>query len=538
MICTADRDFTHASGTFQQLTQSGSELYSIAADAGHGKELHHTNGSPYFCGAEDLNVGLVDAFDGNQRSGLLLPHQGGVLMVARWNSEGSSKLFRYDPGTGIQLVKPFSGGWDYVDVDGLGLQLAVRPRLTALNDSIVLFAVSTNNEGLELWRTNGTNAGTYMVKDIVPGAGDSDPRDLHVHQGLLYFTARTAANGREIWRSDGTEAGTALFMEIEPGPGDAFENEAPVPDTWAHFTSMGDTLFFTAFDSNNGQCLWRSDGTVVGSEPIHCVMTSITTPLFRDAMIVHEHELWFNLGRIWKSDGSSAGTVEVAPGSPWIMNPFEPMVSWNGDVYYGGRDLGYTSFGLCRSDGTPGGTDMVYPVIDLDPNTASIITMEPADGRFYFFTHESAHQTRLFRSDGTGPGTALIMDTLSYYPDAIVWDDHLWFTNNVGVLPNALGQLIRLHDGDIGVNEVPNAPPALQLFPNPAQSNVTLSANAPLGEFDALVLRDALGRVIDVSMQRSGNDIVLDLGALSPGCYHLQWRTMEGTVLQAPLVKQ
>jgi ELWxxDGT repeat protein len=35
--------------------------------------------------------------------------------------------------------------------------------------------------------------------------------------GKLFFTAGDGVHGRELWTSDGTEAGTVLVKDIKPG---------------------------------------------------------------------------------------------------------------------------------------------------------------------------------------------------------------------------------------------------------------------------------------------------------------------------------
>ena len=64
--------------------------------------------------------------------------------------------------------------------------------------------------GRELWKSDGTNAGTVLVKDISPDTyGYGYPDQLVNVNGTLFFTAADGANGRELWKTDGTAAGTA-----------------------------------------------------------------------------------------------------------------------------------------------------------------------------------------------------------------------------------------------------------------------------------------------------------------------------------------
>jgi ELWxxDGT repeat protein len=68
--------------------------------------------------------------------------------------------------------------------------------------------------GDELWMSNGTEAGTVLVKDIKPGAGDSNPWELTDVGGTLFFVADDGLHGNELWKSDGTKAGTVLVKDI------------------------------------------------------------------------------------------------------------------------------------------------------------------------------------------------------------------------------------------------------------------------------------------------------------------------------------
>ncbi len=121
--------------------------------------------------------------------------------------------------------------------------------LTAVGSTLFFSA-----EGDELWKSGGA-AGTVLVKDIRPGS--SSLGNLTAVGNTLFFTANNGVNGKELWKSDGTEAGTVLVKDIRPGPSGSY----PVPLV----TAVGNTLFFTANDGVNGVELWKSDGTAAGT---------------------------------------------------------------------------------------------------------------------------------------------------------------------------------------------------------------------------------------------------------------------------------
>ena len=80
------------------------------------------------------------------------------------------------------------------------------------------------------------------------------PWDIAAAGGMAFFRgcADDGLTGCELWRSDGTEAGTVLVKDIEMGDS--------LPSNWTG-TDVGGTLFFAAEDVTHGLELWRSDGT-------------------------------------------------------------------------------------------------------------------------------------------------------------------------------------------------------------------------------------------------------------------------------------
>jgi ELWxxDGT repeat protein len=99
--------------------------------------------------------------------------------------------------------------------------------------------------------TIGTPA--YLVKNI-NGASSGSPSMLTNVGGTVFFTASDLfTTGRELWKSDGTDAGTVLVKDITPGP---------VSTDIASLTAVGNTLFFLT-DSNKS--LWKSSGSAAGT---------------------------------------------------------------------------------------------------------------------------------------------------------------------------------------------------------------------------------------------------------------------------------
>ncbi|HEV8583118.1 MAG TPA: ELWxxDGT repeat protein [Thermoanaerobaculia bacterium] len=121
------------------------------------------------------------------------------------------------------------------------------PRSAASFGGHLYFAADDGAHGVELWRTDGTAAGTILVRDIGLGPISGNPRELVVAKGKLYFTAADTLTGRELWVSDGSAGGTRMVQDI------ASHAASSSP---ADLTVVGDLLYFSADDAVTGRELW------------------------------------------------------------------------------------------------------------------------------------------------------------------------------------------------------------------------------------------------------------------------------------------
>jgi ELWxxDGT repeat protein len=247
---------------------------------------------------------------------------------------------------------------------------ARRPMLTPLADGRVFFRVEPSGQlpgqVHELWISNGTPAGTVLVKAMFTDA-------LTPVDSTLFFLA----SGTSLWRSDGTPEGT---VEVKGLGANA-----------SQLTAVGGTLYFVS----GGTALWKSDGTAEGTVEVKPLgaSASLLTPVGGTLYFVAG-------GALWKSDGSPEGTVRLMEASPGVtlsaLVAASPGVYFRRDVPASGNTPAQVE--LWRSEGTPEGTVRVHHAErDLQP-------LAGMGGALYFQTEDPEEGWELWRVNASGPG--------------------------------------------------------------------------------------------------------------------------------------
>ncbi len=241
----------------------------------------------------------------------------------------------------------------------------------ALLNGYLYFTAITPTEGRELWRTNGTAAGTTLVKDIYPGSTGSNTGtgyNLMSNGSFLLFGASDTPGNVELWKSDGTASGTVLLKDINTYPGYGSK-----PD---FFNNLGSTILFMANDSTHGAEIWRTDGTASGTTLLKDINTgmasSITYAYFREVngKYFFTADNGTNGNELWSTDGTSANTMmikDIFPGSTGSFATMYNSIKVGNKVIFTAADL-LSGYELWESDGTATGTKLLK---DIDPGTNS-----------------------------------------------------------------------------------------------------------------------------------------------------------------------
>lgn len=312
-----------------------------------------------------------------------------------------------------QLLKDINPGANgsYVVADNAGKQVG----------NLFYFVATTPDSGAELWKTDGTEAGTAIVKDILAGTSGSQPNNFYVLDSILLFTAEDGVNGRELWRSNGTEAGTFLARDVYIGANTGISDKIGNPN---YFIVYNGLLFFNGEKSGSGKELWKSDGTSGGTNQVKDIYfgASGSNP---SNFEVNNGILYFaattsaNGRELWKTDGTAAGTIIVKDINPTGFGSSPSDFRSIGSTLLFIADDGVHSEELWKTDGTSAGTVLVK---DIKTNTTGTFTASgfetqpnSFENRFarvgdiaFFSAIDDAGDIELWKTDGTEAGTVLV----------------------------------------------------------------------------------------------------------------------------------
>lgn len=310
----------------------------------------------------------------------------------------------------------------------------------------LIFAAADGTHGNELWTTDGTAAGTVALGDLNPGAADFITLGVNVfHPGnvVLYFVADDGIHGSEVWKTDGTLAGTSMLYD-KPGPVgeiggvlnnvviyDRFES---IGFTFSYFRSDGtdagtysiaeahntnpvmvhfnSKLYFVAEDQADGWGLWLTDGTLPGTSRIKDLGDAdsfVKLAATQDLMIFFGRDFSFPKNDMWVSDGSGAGTSILIPDLNATTSVATPTgVFATTDRIFLSINDGFHGDEISVTDGTVQGTVIID---DINKEASVFPTILTSVGENLFFqANDLVHGMELWKTDGTEAGTVLVKD--------------------------------------------------------------------------------------------------------------------------------
>lgn len=375
----------HRHSAPREFVSIGTTVYFTAATAKHGRELWRTDGT------ESGTRMVKDVWPGGHGAN---PHSltavGNTLYFSAATDVWNDGFLWKSDGTASGTVR--------VSTSVMPAGRFAQTPMSAVGSTLYFAGHESESTEYapELWRSRGTAATTARVKDLVPGIKGSWPTDMTVLGSTMYFTAQDASGARRFWRTDGTSSGTAVVDVDRPAE--------EIAGSANELTRIGSRLWFAASDAAHGMEAWVSDGSSDGTRLLRDLVPGPdgATPrgftAYRSAVyFVAADPANPDLTSLWRTDGTSSGTVPVFSG---------PAASWApDDLTVAGNQLYFVAGGaLWTSDGTRGGTRALRGL----PASTDIAIEAVGDQVVVLVLGSSTRQ--LWASDGTTAGTQRIRD--------------------------------------------------------------------------------------------------------------------------------
>ena len=360
-------------------------FYFSADDGVNGQEVWRTDGTAAGTGLHfEFGEGEADSYLGF--GGEL---QGFAIITAYDPQDNSNGLWRIENGSGdLNLVTTLPDGF------------STQPNSFQRLGDVLLFWADDGVNGRELWRTDGTEAGTHLVKDVVKGeASGSYSSDggnvwVGVANGLALFRSPEIVSGElrpALWVTDGSEAGTQRIYAAEAMYPRAF--------SFPQDGGLGSYVLFVGDTEAEGEEPWVSDGTTQGTRLLADIKQGTESSFPYSLPFLRGRQYFGAAGfqlNIWRTDGIIVEPVSAA------LNGFSSSGCAFGEVFvFGGVRLSDgTGFELWASDGTNAGTSLVA---DLNEGVSSSIprSFVCLEDRAFFIADDGSHGRELWAVDAS-----------------------------------------------------------------------------------------------------------------------------------------
>ena len=337
--------------------------------------------------------------------------------------------------------------------------LYANPYFLSVVNNKMFFTAYDSTHGNCLWTTDGTVSGTNQL--VIPNKRDyvnqpscacgSCPTYYYpsysAFNNKFYFTGIDSAHGEDLWVSDGTIAGTQLLKDVDPTIYGSGFGASSYPQ---NFVTANNKLFFMAYHTDYGRELWVTDGTAAGTQ-----LTKNVGPYTRSSLlhtgIAFNNKIYIPMDdsihgkELWSSDGTNAGTNLVFDVNAGLTGSDAQIAySYKGKLYFTAND-GTNGLELWVSDSITNITSLLKDITSFGSSSFSNFT--PYNNKLYFLNNN----TELWSTDGTNAGTILVKNGLAYASDLIVFAGKIYFYNN-GFLWNSDGTTL----GTVAVSTINN----------------------------------------------------------------------------------
>lgn len=245
----------------------------------------------------------------------------------------------------------------------------IKSNIVKFNDKLYFIGTENGEANNQLWESDGTTAGTRLIKQLYNSSLGDTLKNLFVENGKLFI-----ATVDQLWISDGTSVGTVMLTEN-------YYN--------TKFFSLNDKIYFW-HDFYDKEVLMVSDGTVSGTKVFKTFEPTNGSYGTNSEILVFQNHLYFvgklnGVKSIWKSDGTAEGTAAMVNTN---LNTLKGEILPDKFLTYDENN------NLWSSDGTAANT-LIYKTL-----TSEIQKMFKFKNEIYIDT-----KTEFVKTNGTASGT-------------------------------------------------------------------------------------------------------------------------------------
>lgn len=393
-----------------------------------------------------------------------------------------------------------------------------------LNNKIIFSPLSvTGGVGVEPYIIDITNpANNGVLLDLNNGAASSDPRYFTVFNNEVYFSATDVTNGRELWKTDGTAAGTALLVNLN------FGNGSSDPD---QYTVLGSKIIFAATNAFTGRELFITDGTNAGTTILKNINPSGGNANPTNLTKIGS-EVYFSADNgtdgleLWKTDGTEVGTIMVKNINPSGDSNVQDFIKIGSAIYFTANNGAANGHELWKTDGTELGTVMVKDIKTTGNGNSNPLYLRAYNGKLYFLAQETGTTNNLWVSDGTAVGTQPITTATSagaLTKDLFLFNNELYFNyRESGLVANSLHAY---KDPTLSVNDFDLSESQVSLFPNPTNNYFEIESKETLTKVEIYSIQGQIMKNFTTQNQ-------YDISDLSSGVYFVKIKSNNNEIIK------
>ncbi|MFD0963557.1 T9SS type A sorting domain-containing protein [Pseudofulvibacter geojedonensis] len=494
-----------------KLQEFNNKIFLSAATDNHGRELWSSDGTA-------TNTNLVIDIEPGESNGLELFHStilnNELFFAAKDDPNdlyGGGEIWKTDgTETGSVLVTNYSG------------------RLFGLTtvNNLIYFTIKTNNTTLQIWKTDGSQLGTVLVKDNI-AAWNHVSFQGSINGKFIFTINISSTNKANLWRSDGTEAGTyELTGEIDGNGSGGTGSTSEL----SHYIVFNENLYFISRYS-----LHKTDGTIVNTNQVANVWNAQTNIVNFGDIIEINGKMYFSFYSkdqkklsIYESDGTTGGTSEIytITSSEYFYPSF--LVSSDDNLIFSSINStnGTSIFSLDTV------THSVTEIVEVDQNPQepflffgrfSALSIDKLDGNlFYVNSPKDTWPQRkgwIFDKSSSSLTPIPALDGISIYDESglkIVYNNDLYYSKNY--------QLWKYDTNALSV-ELLSENELVNFSPNPSRDFIEF--NNPEG-ISEIKIYDINGQLIIDNAVLNNNKI--DLRKLVSGTYFLTLKKDNKTI--------